>query len=590
MPQTDDHAHVKKATKSRAWPDRVRKLLGPNGHMGLFRLTRALNVTESLLLDWLMGKKKPSKKLAKKIKAMEREERAPNAGRLGGYRPGMFGGHRPYRPWYSRTASPRKEPAPALPREGPLGYERYLDLLNECSHACLSRWDNYRMDDDEYHWRPAYPGWWKGHGDTASSDRKQAFRRATERLEDVKRRFADEIRGFPLTMVATREALGPEEVRILAYLLKEDIAVFEGRGSAPGRALVQIACGPAGDRLAARKILAPEGMLRKSGLLERENRGGSFFGFGRGDGPSVLDGSYTLTKRGRQQLLGPLLTRSVSEDKQDGVSRVSKPRFGLDAVVLSARHREQIADFRAELRHRKLLYETWGLSSVVHYGRGLILLFEGPPGTGKTMLAEALAGEEGLKFMSARFPKLVSMWVGETEKNIERLFREARESGTLLFIDEADGIFGSRELAQHSWEVRDVNVLLKELEDYEGVCVLATNNVVVLDSALESRLSLRLEFGMPDADMRLAIWKKHLPPQLPLGSQVDLLLLARRYEISGRDIKQAVLAAARAVAARGAHGAVVEMADLERAAAERLKEARSIGFTKTVGTGDHGTT
>ncbi len=557
---------MKKLTKTPPWPDRIRKLIGSNQHSELYHLTKTCDVTVEVVLDLLMGKKKPSRRLARKLLQLERAPMGSGAGVTAFVQ--------------AMPEGPKRDRVPALPAKGPLGYERYLELHSRCARAFISQYS--REDDAEERWNRPRPPWLSPPATHMQDRQRSAFRLAMARLEEAKRRFPDEIRGFPLTVVATREGLDDGELRILSHLIKEDVGVFEGRGGVPGHLLVQIACGRDGDRLATRAVLAPEGRLRRAGLIERESREGIIFSGGRPEGPSVLDGIFQLTKRGRQEHLGTLLSKSVSEAPASKMWRMIQPRFGLDAVVLSSNHREQVDSFRGELRHRRLIYETWGLSEIVHYGRGLILLLEGPPGTGKTMLSEALAHEEGLPFMSANLAHK-SMWVGESEKNAQRIFREARECGALLFLDEADGLFGSREFAQRSWEVRDVNVLLKEVEEFEGICVLATNHPVVLDRALESRLSLRLEFGMPDPEMRIAIWKKHLPSQLPLSPDVSLLTLAQRYDLSGRDIKQAVLMAVRAAANRGGAGGVVMMVDLERAAAERMKETCSIGFTRPHG-------
>jgi hypothetical protein len=557
----------------RSWPDRIRTLLEGNEPLRLRHLMRILTVTQDRILDWLMGRKRPSKQVARKIAALERDrERALLAGGPDEHRSWLPDAGRP---WYARIESDRQDRLPPLPRQGPLGYERYLDLLLGGANP------GQEPPDEEPFCRP---------GRTSFVTRFRAPERCPKHavqakdaamfLEEATRRFGDEIRSYPLSRVAGREGLGPEEIRILAYLIKQDVGVFEGSGSAHGRMLAQVALRAPGDLLTMRRFLAPEGRLRKSGFLERDSSERGFF-FGREESASVLKGSYALSDRAREELLGPLLERSVMEASDDKQGGARKPRFGLDAVVLSSAHRTQIDSLRAELRHRRLLYEEWGLREVLHYGRGTVLLFEGPPGTGKTMLAEALAAETSRPFLQTRFPKLVSKWVGETEKNIARLFRDAQGAGALLFIDEADGILGSREQANHSWEIREVNVLLKAIEDFDGILVLATNNPIVLDDALESRVSLRLTFDLPDAEMRLAIWRKHLPPQLPLAPDVDLELLARRHEISGRDIKQAVLAAARAAVARDGHAARVTMSDLETAAASRRQDtSTAIGFTQ----------
>ena len=151
--------------------------------------------------------------------------------------------------------------------------------------------------------------------------------------------------------------------------------------------------------------------------------------------------------------------------------------------------------------------------------------------------------------MTANFAEIESCWVGETERNIARVFREATEAGTVLFWDEADAILYSRDAANRTWENRRVNVLLQELERFDGLCVMATNRTLALDSALERRIAIKVEFERPPADLRRRIWEKHLPPQMPLGPDMDFDRLGRA-DLTGGEIKNAVVNAARIVLAR----------------------------------------
>jgi len=507
---------------------------------------RLLGVDKRTMRRWLKGREEPPPHVLSRIRYVQ----APVT-RLGSH------------------LRPCRAPRPSLPQEGPLAYERYLELL---SAAAGARWS---LDDEfePYAWRYRY----SRYRQPASMDHGPTRSRNRELLKEARRRFAADIEDFAITRLAARHELCDIETTVLARLATEDAGVFEGQGSVPGRALAAAAGGSKADLLKARAFLAPGGKLRRLNLIERATEGRRFF-MEEESVTSVLSGCYRLTHTGRLEVLGPLLERSVLEEVE-GFGTAIQPRFGLDAVVLGNIERDRIGQILAGLRHRNVLYEQWGFADRVHYGRGAILLFEGPPGTGKTMCAEGLARELGLRLLTASFPRIVSCWVGETEKNIAKLFRDAASAGALLFIDEADGLFSSRDIAVRSWEVRDVNVLLKEVEAFEGVCVLATNNAVILDGALESRLTLRLGFPMPDAAMREAIWKRCLPEKLPVEVGVDVARLARRYALSGRDIKQAALAAATAALRRAGPEGRITMADLEAAAEERCRHDGSrIGF------------
>ncbi len=174
--------------------------------------------------------------------------------------------------------------------------------------------------------------------------------------------------------------------------------------------------------------------------------------------------------------------------------------------------------------------------------------------------------------------------MGQTEKNIVRVFREAKNQDAVLFWDEADAMFYDRDSARYNWEVRDVNVLLQQLEHFEGVCILATNRKITLDKALERRIALKIEFDRPGRNERRQIWKKLLPQKLPLARDMNLDQLSEA-NLAGGEIKNVVLNAARLALQRGKCGpvtlqdfqAAIEMETKNRWNAEYRKH---IGFSK----------
>jgi SpoVK/Ycf46/Vps4 family AAA+-type ATPase len=214
------------------------------------------------------------------------------------------------------------------------------------------------------------------------------------------------------------------------------------------------------------------------------------------------------------------------------------------------------------------------------YGRSAVLLFSGPPGVGKTACAEAIASELSRPLLVADYSQIENCYVGGTEKNIVRIFREAQASQAVLFWDEADAMLYSRSSADRSWEVRHVNVLLQELERFEGVCILATNREASLDPALARRVPVKVQFTRPDRSMRLAIWRKLVPEALPLASDIDLESLSF-WELTGGEIKNVILNAAR-LALQGRQGDCVTMAHFDEALAMETQTARGtssrIGF------------
>jgi len=178
---------------------------------------------------------------------------------------------------------------------------------------------------------------------------------------------------------------------------------------------------------------------------------------------------------------------------------------------------------------------------------GLNALFAGPSGTGKTMAAGIIARELKLDLYKIDLSAVVSKYIGETEKNLSKIFAEAETSNAILFFDEADALFGKRSEVRDSHD-RYANIeiayLLQKMEEYEGITILATNLRKNLDDAFVRRIKFIIEFPVPDESHRFLIWNRHLPDQAPLGDDLEVEFLARQFKLTGGNIKNAVLHAA----------------------------------------------
>jgi hypothetical protein len=216
-------------------------------------------------------------------------------------------------------------------------------------------------------------------------------------------------------------------------------------------------------------------------------------------------------------------------------------------IVLPADIQDSIVELVARIRHRRTVYDTWGFDQVMSTSRGLTALFQGGPGTGKTLVASAIANELGLDLYRIDLSRVMSKWIGETEQNLAKVFDAAEEGQALILFDEADSLFGKRTEVRTSvdrYANLETNYLLQRLDSFEGVAVLTTNFGTAIDAAFKRRLSCRLTFPFPDDEARERLWRVHLPEQLPLAGKLDLADLARRYKMSGGYIRNAALRAA----------------------------------------------
>ena len=225
------------------------------------------------------------------------------------------------------------------------------------------------------------------------------------------------------------------------------------------------------------------------------------------------------------------------------------PRRSFEDVIVPASTRLALDYALTQIEKHDLIFQQWGLGERHATGRGLAFNFAGPPGTGKTICAEAIAHALGKKLMVVRYSEVESMWAGETGKNVAAMFRSAGEQDAVLFFDEADAIASRRFSSVTQGFQREantvVNVLLKELEEFDGVVIFATNLAANFDPAFERRIRTHILFALPGASERAQIWKVQLHARkTPLADDVDFDALAEKYAVAGGDIKNAVLKAA----------------------------------------------
>lgn len=284
-------------------------------------------------------------------------------------------------------------------------------------------------------------------------------------------------------------------------------------------------------------------------------------------GLARLDGQTAIPSRRMHQCC----YRQVVHRLGDLASSV-RPAFGWDDVVMPPDQKRLLQHACSHIKFRHKVYSQWGFGKKVAYGRGLSILFAGVPGTGKTMCAQVIANELNMEMYKINISQIVSKYIGETEKNLQAVFTEARRSNCILFFDECDAIFGKRSEVKDAHD-RNANVevayLLQQIEEYDGVCLLATNLIGNIDEAFMRRITYVVHFPFPDAAMREEIYRRTLPAQAPVAEDIDWTFLAEKFELSGGHIKNIVLSAAFLAALEGEP---IGMSHLLRAAVGEMKK------------------
>lgn len=235
-----------------------------------------------------------------------------------------------------------------------------------------------------------------------------------------------------------------------------------------------------------------------------------------------------------------------------GISQLSANRR-LEDLCLPPEYHRKLVTVCSMLKKREQVMNEWGFADKYSYGNGISLLFYGAPGTGKTMAAQAIAGELGMPLYRVDLSQLISKYIGETQKNIGKVFEQAGQLQGILLFDEADALFARRNEvndAQDKYSNAETAYLLQKIEEWDGISILATNLLQNFDEAFRRRITYMLNFPMPDEKVRAALWQKVFPEQADVSEDMDAVVLAENFELSGAAIRNAAL--------QGAYLAAVE--------------------------------
>ncbi|HUW68059.1 MAG TPA: ATP-binding protein [Candidatus Nanoarchaeia archaeon] len=243
------------------------------------------------------------------------------------------------------------------------------------------------------------------------------------------------------------------------------------------------------------------------------------------------------------------LYRGCKIQSNQNLSSMAKkidPRYTWEEIILPTDVKEQLKEISSHVTYRGTVYSDWGFNRKLSLGKGLNIFFSGTSGTGKTMAAEIIAREVGLDIYKIDLSSMVSKYIGETEKNLQKIFREAETSNAILFFDEADALFGKRTETRDSHDRYaniEVNYLLQKMEEHEGIVILATNFKNNIDDAFLRRIHFAIEFPPPDEKSREQIWKNIFPLDTPIEGDIDFVFLSK-FKITGGNIKNIALSAA----------------------------------------------
>ena len=264
----------------------------------------------------------------------------------------------------------------------------------------------------------------------------------------------------------------------------------------------------------------------------------------------MLDDSFVYLPE--ETCFSVLARRESNSQEMGGIKKLSANKT-LEDLCLPEEYHKRLALICQMLKKRDTVLSEWGFADKYSYGNGISILFYGAPGTGKTMAAQVIAAELNLPLYRVDLSVLISKYIGETQKNIAKVFEQTKRLKGILLFDEADALFSRRNEvndAQDKYANAETAYLLQRIEESDGICILTTNLLQNFDEAFRRRITYMINFPLPDASLRRQLWNRVFPEQTPLSAELDLDLLAENFELSGAAIRNAAMQSAWTAAAQ----------------------------------------
>lgn len=253
---------------------------------------------------------------------------------------------------------------------------------------------------------------------------------------------------------------------------------------------------------------------------------------------------WTILGKDGEKIESQGINKNNEKTKNVSMLTLKSPDFSLNQLVLDKEIKFKIENVLWQYENGDQIYKQYGIYDKLPYGKGITMLFHGPSGTGKTATSEAIAKKINKKIGIVNYAQIYDCWVGNSEKNIKRVFEEAKENDCVLLFDEAEAMFSERFIGVSSIERMHnlmTNTLMQEFEKFSGIIILTTNREDVIDAAFDRRILLKLKFDLPSADIRAEIWELFLKGCPNLSPDVSFSELGRRYSFTGGKIKNVVI-------------------------------------------------